>query len=285
MMPFRRVRFRSLVPVALLCALLSLLASGCMWGVVRDVDTGAPIAGASVTVTDQNGQTLATTTDVNGLWGIGVPGAVAAVGSASFQVQAPGYDTVNETRTIDYLDNPNATFENFASFWDVQVFPIARPLTKYESSECEFSVSLPPEWTRQADVLGAGSVWSIAPANSPYYPSDIAVGCGPSHESLDTWVDDTIANVCGVTADCQVKERAAATIAGATAIRIVVSYTVTAESPGPNLYAPGQQLQELAYFVQKGSRGYIIDLTATTANFPQLLDRYEEVAKTFQFTS
>jgi peptide methionine sulfoxide reductase MsrA len=43
------------------------LASGCLWGVVRDTETGAGVAGATVSWTDSEGRSHSTVTDSGGL--------------------------------------------------------------------------------------------------------------------------------------------------------------------------------------------------------------------------
>ena len=104
----RRLFFSLLV---LLPAIAS-LAVGCMWGLVRDADTGKPLAGVKVTLTDTQGQTLTTTAGANGLFGFGAPvSASPARGPISFQVDSPGYQPITETRDVLYDDNPAASFE------------------------------------------------------------------------------------------------------------------------------------------------------------------------------
>ncbi len=105
---------------------LALLASGCMWGVVRDANTGAPLTGASVTYSDSQGRTGTTTTDANGVYTFDwASGPIPAIGSINATVSASGYQTLNESRQVGYNDNANASVSNPSSFWEVQNFTLA----------------------------------------------------------------------------------------------------------------------------------------------------------------
>jgi hypothetical protein len=265
---------------------LALVASGCMWGVVRDADTGAPLAGVNVTYTDSYGQTASTTTDANGLFGFGAPASVAAArGTVTFQAGAPGYESINSVRFADYAENPGATLSNPTSFWEVQNFTLLSAPILYHNDQGGFSIRLPKSWDVNDDFFGEGTVMAVPPTGNPYHPADISVGSTdrPAGMALGAWVDDTLAGVCSVTADCQNLEREDTTVDGISAIRIVESYTVTAEDPAPGLYANGEQLQEMAYFLKKGNTGYILDFTATAANFPGLRSAFEYIGRSFQF--
>ena len=101
------------------------LASGCMWGVVKDADTGAGIQGATVTYTDSHGNTRSTTTTTGGLYAFdSASGAVPAVGTVGLEISAPGYTTLATNRTVQYNDNPNATLANPSTFWEIQSFEL-----------------------------------------------------------------------------------------------------------------------------------------------------------------
>ena len=54
--------------ISLLTVGAALLTTGCLWGVVTDATTGAPISGASVTYVDSNGNTGTATTNSKGLY-------------------------------------------------------------------------------------------------------------------------------------------------------------------------------------------------------------------------
>jgi len=104
---------------------LALLASGCLWGFVRDADTGDPISGVSVAYTDANGNTGTATTDANGLYAFDIAdGPVPATGNAGFEISAPGYHTNTESRLIEYNANPSAGLDNPSSFWEIQSFTL-----------------------------------------------------------------------------------------------------------------------------------------------------------------
>ena len=118
---FRRLSCLAIVPVAA----LALLASGCLWGVVTDADSGAGLAGATVAYTDADGNTASTTTDANGLYAFDIAdGPIPVVGTADFEISAGGYHTKTESRPIQYDDNPGASLSNPSSFWEVQHFTL-----------------------------------------------------------------------------------------------------------------------------------------------------------------
>jgi hypothetical protein len=101
----------------------ALPASGCLWGVVTDAETGAAISGATVSYTDANGDSATTMTDANGLYSFDIAtGPFPAAGPISFQVNAFGYHSKVAARLIEYNDNPNASGEDLSSFWEVQSF-------------------------------------------------------------------------------------------------------------------------------------------------------------------
>jgi sugar lactone lactonase YvrE len=102
-----------------------LLASGCMWGVVRNANTGTGIDGATVAYTDSNGNTGTTTTTAGGLYFFnGGSSPAPAMGTVHLEVSAPGYSTLTTDRTVQYNDNPGATLANPLTFWEVQAFEL-----------------------------------------------------------------------------------------------------------------------------------------------------------------
>ncbi len=128
-------RRRYLYPIAAALA-TAFLASGCLWGVVRDAKTGAGVSGATVSYTDSQGQTGSTKTNAVGLYVFdqakGDP--VPAVGSAVFEVSAPGYAHTPEPHPVEYDDNPGASYDNLSSFWEIQNFYVM-PLTPTPTGE------------------------------------------------------------------------------------------------------------------------------------------------------
>jgi hypothetical protein len=105
---------------------LAFAATGCMWGVVRDTNTGAPVTGATVSYTDSQGRSASTATDANGAYSFNwSSGPIPALGPISVNVSAPGYQTLVEPGQVAYNDNPNATITNLSSYWEVQHFFLA----------------------------------------------------------------------------------------------------------------------------------------------------------------
>ena len=108
---------------AVLSIAMAFLASGCLWGVVTDVETGAPISGATVSYTDSQGHTDSTTTNAGGLYAFdAATGPVPAAGPASFELNRPGCQALTAARQVEYNDNPNAGLDNPSSFWEIQNF-------------------------------------------------------------------------------------------------------------------------------------------------------------------
>jgi hypothetical protein len=105
---------------------IALFASGCLWGVVQDSQTGAPIAGASVSYVDSYGHTGTATTNSGGLyWFDSATGPIPALGPVTLNVGAPGYKSLSLPTLVQYNDNPNASVANLSSFWEVQSFFLA----------------------------------------------------------------------------------------------------------------------------------------------------------------
>jgi len=119
------------------------LASGCLWGVVRDAQTGVPVAGASVSFSCPCEPTQYTwgppvvcrpqaTTDANGIYSMDMlPMAPYCRPSAtwytSMRIRKVGYEEgyyTYYTPAFDYRDNPNASFDDLHSFWEVQNFEL-----------------------------------------------------------------------------------------------------------------------------------------------------------------
>lgn len=112
---------KRLAIVAVLSIATAFQASGCMWGVVRDANTGAPVWGATVSYTDSQGGTATTTTGSNGIYVFDQASRpVPAAGAVGFTVTALGYGTVTAARLVDYRNNPNASLDTLSSFWDTQ---------------------------------------------------------------------------------------------------------------------------------------------------------------------
>jgi hypothetical protein len=161
----RRLRCRLACLAALPALALALLASGCLWGVVRDADTGDGLAGVTVTYTDADGNTASTTTGGGGLYAFAV-GDGPAVGTADFEISAPGYHTKTTSRVIQYDDNPGASLSNPSSFWEVQSFTLS----------AEGALSIGTELTSvdisHAELAPAGGATEFTVGISAYDPDD-----------------------------------------------------------------------------------------------------------------
>jgi len=116
------------------------LASGCLWGVVRDAQTGMPVAGAKVSFgcwCECPGYPWplcghGATTDANGIYVMDMlpvapfclPNDVAGLDS-HMTIEKVGYEVGDYYRpAFDCRDNPNASFDDLHSFWEVQNFEL-----------------------------------------------------------------------------------------------------------------------------------------------------------------
>lgn len=138
------------LPILLIA--IAVLSSACMWGVVTDATTGAPIVGAKVTVTDQSGQSVTTTTDEQGVFGFS-PTDLASLpeGNTSLEAESAGYGTVSRTF---YLHNPVATS------WNPLAFELLRGSFVYwHDKVTHLSLLFPTGWTITSfnDVAGGGA--------------------------------------------------------------------------------------------------------------------------------
>ena len=131
-------------PLLLLFSIAAaLLASGCVWGVVRDASSSAPIGGATVTFTDSAGQTASTTTDASGVYSFAQAERPAA-GPVNFAVDAPGYEPTTETRLVEYNDSPSG-------FWEIQNFSLAPQGGPYSDNPSQGPSNAPVTITEFAD--------------------------------------------------------------------------------------------------------------------------------------
>lgn len=110
--------WHSLMPVIMILGIaIAFLACGCMWGFVKDTNTGAGISGATVKYTDSDGYTGTTTTNANGWYAFDqAKTLIPAAGPVTLEVSAPGYSSAIMPRLVEYNDNPNATLSNPSSF-------------------------------------------------------------------------------------------------------------------------------------------------------------------------
>jgi len=119
---------KRLAIAAMLSITTGLLACGCLWGHVRDAETGLEVEGATVSWVDGHGTSNSMTTGLpfaEGLyifdWSVGPIPNYAPV---TFQVTAPGYQPLVEQRVLAYDDNPNASYDDWSSIWEIQDFSL-----------------------------------------------------------------------------------------------------------------------------------------------------------------
>lgn len=115
----RKHSYPPLLLLAVLTIASAFLASGCLWGVVTDASTGAPVQGATVHL---DGRT--TTTNAHGWYAFdSATGPLPPAGGFAFMdVIAPGYAPLTKLQKgyyVWYLDNPNANPANPSSFWEI----------------------------------------------------------------------------------------------------------------------------------------------------------------------
>jgi hypothetical protein len=126
-----KLRYRLIGLIILPVVTLALLASGCLWGVVKDAETGAGLPGMTVKYTDSNGQTGTAVSDANGIYHFDqADGPIPAAGPVSFEVSGPGYEPLTAARLVQYNDNPNATLANLSTFWEAQGFNLTQHLVQ-----------------------------------------------------------------------------------------------------------------------------------------------------------
>jgi hypothetical protein len=138
-----------------LVAALALLSSGCLWGVVSDADTGAPISGATVKYTDKYGHTGSAVTNSKGLYSFNPnAGPIPAAGQVDITVDAPGYDHFSTNMLVQYNDNPNARLPDLSAFWEVRSFGLHAGLSA--------DIAITDLFTN-----GIGQLWATIKSNGP----------------------------------------------------------------------------------------------------------------------
>ncbi|MGD0115812.1 MAG: carboxypeptidase-like regulatory domain-containing protein [Dehalococcoidia bacterium] len=156
MIPHRLLR-RYVYSLPILLVAIATLSSGCMWGVVTDATTGAPIVGAKVTVTDGRGRNLTTTTDEQGVFSFSPTNlALLAAGPANSEVEATGYGTV--THSIS-LGSP--FFLGTPFLWSPLDFELLRgTLVYWHDKLMHLSLLFPAGWTTAGTGEGGGIAWA-----------------------------------------------------------------------------------------------------------------------------
>ncbi|HUS82913.1 MAG TPA: tail fiber domain-containing protein [Dehalococcoidia bacterium] len=194
MLKGRNRPYHRLVVFMALSAVLTLLLSGCMWGLVTDPDTGAPLAGTTVSYTDSNGGTGSTTTDANGMYSFDqAHGPYPAPGPVSFEISRPGYDMLTVPRLAEYNDNANASLADLSSFWDVQHFEliphmVQRVVIEITGVDVDHAALSPPVMVNQRYVVG-------------YMVFDPADATTPVCQDHSDWIDFVLANPVPVPLD------------------------------------------------------------------------------------
>jgi hypothetical protein len=124
----RRCTAKRLAIAAMLSITTGLLACGCMWGHVRDAETGLEVSGATVSWVDAYGISNSMTTGLTFAEGLYIfdckVGKVPRYNPVTFHVTAPGYLPLVVQRQLEYDDNPDASFDDCSSFWAIEDFSL-----------------------------------------------------------------------------------------------------------------------------------------------------------------
>jgi hypothetical protein len=201
------------------------LASGCLWGIVRDARTGTPIAGATVSFTCQCGYLCggAAMTNASGIYVIDMLPVIPSCfsdGASWMKIRKVGYVDGYYTPVFDYRDNPNASFNDLHTFWEAQDFqlvpgkwaqvellsldmslPIFYPRPRL-IEEAEYQVKLRPAiGTREMSCEEHSAEGSITSADPPPVEFGSALSCTYQADQLEVTVTLEVSEV-----DAQVGE-------------------------------------------------------------------------------
>ncbi len=269
-----RQRFRSDYwhPLALLFSIaIGLLASGCLWGVVQDASTGAPIGGASVTYTDSNGQTGTATTDANGIYYFDqTKGPLPAAGNVNFSVNAEGYGPLAETRLVQFNDSPSA-------IWEIQNFGLTPEPGWYHNETWGFSIKFPEDWVvEEGESEDEPPVIAIAPPENVNDEFLQAVMVGvmddvPSGTTLEMFFQLNLRSLKASTPSFKQLEDGKATVNGVDA-----RWATFSGKQGT------QNFKCLVYMLLKGERGYLILGMDESAQFLDHKAELKAIAETFR---
>ncbi len=268
-MSTRRVYWDCRRPLAvILCIGIALLASGCLWGVVRDAETGALIDGATVSYADSNGQTAQTTTDANGLYAFDpAKGPIPAVGNVTLSVDASGYEPLTETRLVEYNDSPSG-------FWEVQDFSLTPETEMYHNARWGFSIKFPDDWTVEEGEEEGTTVMAMAPTDDgdDEYAEICAVMAGEldSEMTLETFFQSMLD---GLDAEPSELETGEANLNGHDAKWAVTS-----------VYDPELDMETkwLIYALVEDERGYMITCMSEATQFSDDRSELEGIAESFR---
>ncbi len=275
-----KVRSHIRYPFLLLfVAATALFASGCLWGVVTDAETGAPLRGVNVTYVDSYGQTFSTTTDENGMYAFDqAKGPVPARGAANVTVDAAGYEPMTVAPLIEYNENPGASIANLSSFWEVQNLPVSPPDDRYHSEEGGYSVTFPPGWLVMTEPDSPAVV-----AMSP--PADPFGMCVSVSEPWYGEIDPTVLVVSlmrelrGECVDFKENSRTSTEIDMMPATRVVFSCTLRVEIEGVHRTA---SIKAIIYLADRAETLYMLMCSSQQTAFPGRQLVFDEIAGGFR---
>ena len=179
----------------LLAMVVALFSSACMWGVVRDAQTGAPIAGAEVHFIDSQFNSREAFTDANGIYRFlpaSEPGPVAGI--LNVVVSAPGYGALGDTRTVDFADSPGPCLTDLPNSCEVQSFAIEPRPGRYRNVVKGFSMDFPDGWEIwPSEVVDADTgLWDVWILGDLSEHSSVTCGAAshdlpPGGDPVDWW--------------------------------------------------------------------------------------------------
>jgi hypothetical protein len=260
-----------LVPATIVFATL---ACSCMWGVVRNANTGAPVAGASVTFWDENGNERTTMTDANGIYYFDPSTAApAALGDVTFFVTGPNTEARREKRPVDYAENPGASLSNLSSFWEVQTFDIAGQPGSYHDVTQGYTIVFPDGWfvEPQPDMDETPLDSAVYAAPLTFAPDDLTAcdvesSMVPPGGIPDEWWRDE-------PEDVTVVSRGTAQIAGRTATKVVLELNLE------DVFT----MKAVMYVFERDGQGWVIVCMADSDTFQSKTRMFNGVAKSFKF--
>jgi hypothetical protein len=250
----------------------SALACSCMWGVVRDSQTGQPVVGASVTFFDSKGNTRSAITDANGVYAFNSTSeSPAAVGEVGFVVQGPNSEMVTSGRSVDYGDNPGASLSNMSSFWEVQSFDVGPGKGKYRDTIQGFTATFPEDWMIEPMPVPGGdpesSVLLAGPMLSEWKDAAFCIVASArlseGDEPEDVWLP--------ISTDMQIVREGKTNMAGQTAVRKVYRDS-------------GHNIEGIAFIFRRDDQAWAIDCITPYGRLSPMTSVFDGIAKSFQFT-
>jgi len=270
MMVTRRVySYCRRLPVVVLCVGLALLASGCMWGMVRDANTGAPIGGATVTYTDSTGATASTTTDASGKYSF-AEAYWPAPGPVNVRAEASGYKPLTIQVQYDGNSSGFGAVHNLVSTTET-------PL--YHNATWGFSMEFPEDWMVVEGEAGQEGIVVMAVAPPEDVDDEYGEACLvlagelPAGTTLETFFQLMLTSLQEETPGLQSSESGEANVNGREAKWIVISAT------DPDY---GIEVSSLMYMLVEEPRGYMIVCAAATTQFQHDRSELEGIAESFR---